>query len=180
MAEPKTIARPYARAAFAVAQANNEIDLWQQTLASLGPLSSDQSLRASLYGPLWMGRRIAEEILAFINSKGNNNERIACFVTCLAEACRLPLLEHIHRLFEQYVAEASGHVQATIESAHPLEEAEKSSLTTALEKHLGKSADATYKTNKDLLGGVIIRIGDTVMDATLRSSLMRLEDTLKH
>ena len=177
MAEPKTIARPYARAAFASAREHDEIDLWQQTLGTLGPLPEEPSLRASLHGPLWIGRRVAKETLAALGCK---NERLEHFITQLAEARRLPLLNHIHRLFEQYVAEARGHIQAEIRSARPLGEEEKTTLCTALEKRLGKSVDATYRTDDTLLSGAIVRVGDLVMDGTLKSCLSRLADTLKY
>lgn len=177
MAEMKTIARPYARAAFAIAREHDEVALWRQTLAALSPLAANDSLRAYLYGPLWIGQRVAGEILASLSDK---NERIERFITQLAKVHRLPLLKHIHQLFEQYAADAQGQVRATITSALPLDEQARALLLAALEKRFDKSVVAVCHTDETLLSGVMVRAGDLVMDGTISSCLARLADTLEH
>ena len=167
MAELKTIARPYALAAFRSAGKHGDASQWLHALATLKPLAANRSL--------------ADAVAALpAQVEGGTQTRIKNFIAQLARMRRLPLLEHIHLLFEQYTIEAQNRVKATIISARPLESSQQTSLLTALEQRLGQPVEAVYQIDATLMAGVIVRVGDQTIDGSIKARLSRLTDALTH
>lgn len=175
MAESLTIARPYAEAAFKVAMEAQALPAWTDLLGRL----------SSVLG--------APEAAAFISNPGNTTEQVAGiiadvtgqmspeqrnFVGLLAQNERLSVVPEIATLFAELRNEHEKVLDARISSAYPLSDAQVADIRSTLETKYGRRVDVSVSIDPELIGGVSIRIGDEVMDASVRGKLAQLASTL--
>ncbi|MCH8542206.1 MAG: F0F1 ATP synthase subunit delta [Alcanivorax sp.] len=177
MAELTTIARPYAKAAFQFAQAASGLAQWEKMLGVAAVVAEDPAMRAFLAQPALSYQRKAESFAEvcgddLLDESGRN------FIALLAQNERLALLPAIFSMFHAFVAEQEAFVDAEIVSAHALEADETERLVAALTKRLGREVRATTSVDDSLIGGVVIRAGDTVIDGSVRGRLSRLAEQL--
>lgn len=175
--ELKTLARPYAEAVFNQARESGRIEQWSKMLAFLATALADKELAWAAVNPKIESQTFLRLILeigkGYLDQEGEN------FVRLLVHNRRITLVGPIQELFEQYRTEHEGYVEVKVASAFPLQEEETTSLAAALEKKLGKRVRLEVQENKDLIGGVVIQAGDTVIDGSVRGQLQRLAQTLK-
>ena len=176
MAELTTIARPYAKAAFMFAREANALEQWEKMLAVAAAVTEDPDVRALLSRPELSSSRKAEVFTGLcgdvLDGHGKN------FVSLLAQHDRLSVLPLVFRLFHELVAKQEAFVDAQIISAHELDAAEVERLVESLKKRLGREIRATSAVDESLIGGVVIRAGDTVIDGSVRGRLARLAEQL--
>jgi F-type H+-transporting ATPase subunit delta len=177
MAELTTIARPYAKAAFQFAREANALEQWEKMLGVAAAVAEEPSVRAFLAKPELPSTRKAE-IFADICGAEVLDEQGRNFVSLLAQNNRLSVLPLVFQLFHELVAEQEAFVDAQIISAHELEAAEVERLVELLKKRLGREIRATSAVDESLIGGVVIRAGDTVIDGSVRGRLARLTEQL--
>jgi F-type H+-transporting ATPase subunit delta len=177
MAEPSTVARPYAEAAFKLADAAGELGKWSKMLAELALVAQDERVRAAIADPKRSDAQVAGIFIAILAGKltaeGEN------FVRVLAENKRLELLPLIHEQFEALKNEREGVVEAQVQSAFELTKAQVADLVQRLEKKTGRKVRTEVRINKDLIGGVRVILGDKVIDGSARAQLAALETALK-
>jgi len=168
-----TIARPYARAAFALARQAGDMPGWSASLSVSAQIAADPRIVALVSLPA-LDRSEAVSLLA----PPSCDETFRRFLDVLAENDRLALLPEIASQYEQLRAEAEHVVHARVVSATPLSTEEQSKIEQALRKRM--NADVTLQLSVDpaLIGGAVIDTGDTVIDGSLRSKLARLETAL--
>jgi F-type H+-transporting ATPase subunit delta len=169
MAELTTIARPYAEAAFRLAQEEKALPVWSEMLRFMGALVADPKVAAALDNPK-LGAGEKESLLLSLagdrlSGFGRN------FVRVLIEADRVTLLPEVARLFDHLKAGAEGVAQATIETAFALDAAQVRELMSALERRFGKRIEAVVSVQPSLIGGVRIAVGDTVIDGSVKAKL---------
>ena len=176
MLEKSTIARPYARAAFELAREDGNAAAWSAGLELLRRIVADARMKRLLGDP----RATRERLLAIIDAVAG--KRLAApvreFARVLAAAGRLPYLPQIAQLFEAMLAEAEGRVEARLLSACKLTSAQQKQFAAAIARRLGKEARLSVAVDESLIGGVIIRAGDSVIDASLRGRLRALGNAL--
>ncbi|MFZ7096061.1 F0F1 ATP synthase subunit delta [Luteimonas dalianensis] len=170
-----TIARPYARAAFAVAREDGKAAEWSQALAFAARVAADPGVEALLAHPALASQQ-AVELLAPEGADG----KFAAFLAQLADNGRLPVLPEIAGMFEQLRAEDEQVVLATITSAAELPEAEVEQLRGALKRRFGREVQVETAIDESLIGGAVISAGDVVIDGSLRGKLGRLQSALAH
>lgn len=102
----------------------------------------------------------------------------ANFLRVLLQNNRLSELDEINYRFESVLEERSGYVSAEVTSARELNEGEKAELRTNLEKLTGKRIKLNFNIDKDIIGGVVTRIGSTVYDSSVRTQLQNLKEEL--
>jgi F-type H+-transporting ATPase subunit delta len=177
MAEPSTVARPYAEAAFKLADASNALGKWSEMLAELALVAQDERVRAAIADPNRSDAQVAGIFISILAGKltaeGEN------FVRVLAENGRLELLPLIHQQFEALKDEREGVVEAQVQSAFELTKAQVADLVQRLEKKTGRKVRTEVRINKDLIGGVRVILGDKVIDGSARAQLAALETALK-
>ncbi len=100
------------------------------------------------------------------------------FVRVLAENNRLSYLPQVRAIFEEEKAEFEGRSQVEVTSAFDLDDEQKQRITSAMSKRLGTEVDLSVRVDDSLIGGVIIRAGDLVIDASLRGRMNRLANSL--
>ena len=177
MAEPSTIARPYAEAAFRLADAQGKLADWSATLANLSAVAADERVRTAIGDPSFPAAKIAGLFISILAGKltgeGEN------FVRVLAENGRLDVLAEICTQYEVLRNEREGVVEAEVYSAFEMDQAQVADLVARLEKKTGRKVKARVSVDKSLIGGVKIVIGDKVIDGSARAQLAALETALK-
>jgi F-type H+-transporting ATPase subunit delta len=177
VAEPSTIARPYAEAAFKLADAKGALAEWSAALGNLAAVAADARVRAAIADPNQSAARVAGLFIAVLSGKLSGEAEN--FVRVLAENGRLEVLAEIHEQFEALRNAREGVVEAEIASAFELDAAQLADLVARLEKKTGRKVKAKVSVDKALIGGVKISIGDKVIDGSARAQLGALETALK-
>jgi F-type H+-transporting ATPase subunit delta len=176
MQEKLTIARPYALAAFGYAREANDVPAWSAMLGALAAAVSHPDLKPLIRHPRVSDAQLAD-ILAEILSQLLDQKR-SNFIRALLDAERLELAPEIAVLFERYKAAAEGFVEVRVESAYAISPSEQARIESAVSSRLGKECEVTAEVKPELIGGAIIRVGDSVIDISLRGRLRALEQRL--
>ena len=177
MAEPSTLARPYAEAAYRLAEAGGKLAQWSDMLADLAKVASDPRVGAAMNDPNLSTAKVAGMFLAVLG--GRLSGEAENLVRVLAENRRLEVLPEIAGQFEALKNEHEGTVQAEIVSAFPLEQAQLQTLIAHLESNTGKRVKPLVSVDSALIAGVRVVIGDKVIDGSARAQLAALEAALK-
>jgi F-type H+-transporting ATPase subunit delta len=177
MAEPTTIARPYAEAAFDLAREGNALPVWSSMLRYASAVVADPAMARALDNPKLTASDKESLLLSVCGEKLDAMGRR--FVRVLVEADRVALLPHIAALFDARKNEAEGVATARIDSAFPLADTQVEALRAALEKRFGKRIEATVNVDPALVGGARITVGDTVIDASVKAQLQAMANQLR-
>ncbi|GAB4223209.1 MAG: F0F1 ATP synthase subunit delta [Gammaproteobacteria bacterium] len=169
--EKVTIARPYAKAAFSVALAQNAVDSWQQALALLKEVSQDERVISLLTDPRLSLKQKAE---FFVGMLPNTTAEQTNFVNTLAENRRLNILPEIAEQFNLLRAEHEQTMTVHVNSFNELTEHQQQAMRQALEKRLQRKVKLDCTQDKSLLGGAVVRAGDLVIDGSARGALHNL------
>lgn len=177
MAEAVTIARPYAVAVFRLAKEKNALAKWSEMLGFASAVAADAQMRALIEDPKLAAVDIERMFLSVcgdrLDATGQNLIRL------LVEYGRLALLPEIASTFEELKAQDEGTLDAEITSAAKLNDAQVKTLVSRLQIKFGKKVEATVKVDPEIIGGIKIVVGDTVIDASVRGRLQELAYTLK-
>jgi len=177
MSELTTLARPYAKAAFEFALEQKNLSGWSDMLAFLSVVSKDQAMLKLLDSPSITREKTAEAVLLVAKEKLNDHG--SNFVRQLASNGRLELLPEILALYETNKAEYEKTVDVDLTSAIALTEQQLSQFGERLENQLGRKVNIKCQTDPSVMGGLIIRAGDLVIDASIRGKLDDLADSLQ-
>jgi F-type H+-transporting ATPase subunit delta len=177
MAELTTLARPYAKAAFEYARDSGKLADWSTQLALAVAVASDEAFASYLSRPTLTAEQQAE---AFLKAAGDKlGKDVQNFVTEIVHNKRVETLPAIAELFEALRAELEQSASVTVASAYELSDTQRVSLAGKLSQKLGrKIAIDEVTVDRGLIGGVIIRAGDMVIDASVRGKLNKLAATL--
>lgn len=170
-----TLARPYARAAFALARQAGALPAWSAALATSARIAADPRIAALVAHP---GLERAEA--AGLVAPPGCDATFLQFLDVLAENDRIALLPEIAGQYEQLRAEAERVVRAKVTSAAPLSDEEKAKIEQALRRRFDADVALELAVDPELIGGAVIDTGDVVIDGSIRSKLARLETALTH
>lgn len=177
MAEPITVARPYAEAAFALAREQNALPVWAEMLRVAAAVGADPQMQAALDNPKLS---VTDKEALFLSVCGERlNADGRNFVRVLIEAERIGLIPQIRDLFGVLKDADEGVARASIATAFPLSDGELSELRRALERRFGKKIETTVSVDPSLIGGAKIVVGDTVIDASVRAELEAMANHLR-
>ena len=183
MADNNTIARPYAKAVFELANEAGDLASWSKSLEIAGQLLGENALVEYLGNPEFnneqrleflagLFKKAGAKVLAGGNDKGTN------FLKLLLENRRVAVLPEIAEHFEAAKAKVENSVDAVITSATPLKAAQQKELAAALKARLGRDVNVRTEIDENLIGGAVIRAGDVVIDGSLRARLEGLATAL--
>ncbi|UHQ23953.1 F0F1 ATP synthase subunit delta [Lysobacter sp. 5GHs7-4] len=173
MSQNLTLARPYARAAFALSRDGGRSAAWSQGLALAARIAADPQVHELLAHP----RLSSADAVGLIAVDGAD-EAYLRFLGLLADNRRLPLLPEIAGLFEELRAEAERIVKARVTAASEMPAAELESIKAALKKRFGREVELETAVDPSLIGGAVIDAGDVVIDGSLKGKLARLQTAL--
>lgn len=173
MSQALTLARPYARAAFAHAREDGRAAQWSQALGFAARVAADPRVAAMLTHP----QLPAGDAVTLLAVDGAD-EAFTRFLALLAENQRLALLPEIAGLFEELRAESERVVRAKVTSATELPAGELEGIKAALRRRFEREIEVETAVDPELIGGAVIDTGDVVIDGSLRGKLARLQASL--
>ena len=176
MAELSTLARPYAKAAFEYARDNGQLAQWSEQLGTAAAVTLDSAMEAVLNNPALTAEQQAQTLNEVCGDTVGAQARN--FIAILASNKRLALLPEIHSLFAQYKANQEKSVDVEVVSAFDLADATRDRLADVLGRKLEREVKVSTSTDSDLLGGVLIRAGDLVIDGSVRGRLNKLAEAM--
>ncbi len=172
MAELSTLARPYAKAAFEYAREQGVLAQWSAELATAAAVALDPAIASVLGNPSLTAEQKAATVIEVCGDA--LQEQARNFVKVLAGNKRLPLLGEIYTLFEYYKAQQEKRVDVEVVSAFELGAATQQTLAEVLAKKLEREVTVDTRLDPGLIGGVLIRAGDLVIDGSVRGRLNKM------
>ena len=177
MAELSTVARPYAEAVFRLARDSDELTAWSGRLKFAAQVVADPQMRVLIADPNVSAGRVSDLLISLLGaSLGDTGANL---IRLLAKNRRLPLLAEIEAQFEALKAHAEGKLEAHIISALDMSDAQVSELAGALKTKYGREVEVSVSVDPALIGGVVVAIGDRVMDGSVRGRLQKMAFSLK-
>lgn len=182
MADISTVARPYAKALFDLANAERKLPAWSAALAAAAAVAGDDTARRALANPGLDDRQRAE-LVGSVASAVPGGELFSApegknLLRLLAENDRLTALPEIAAQFDALKVAAENKARVTVTSAAPIDDAQAADIKKSLERKLGRAVELTLAVDASLIGGAVIQADDMVIDGSVRSRLQRLADTL--
>ncbi|HZM36099.1 MAG TPA: F0F1 ATP synthase subunit delta [Burkholderiales bacterium] len=177
MAEPSTVARPYAEAAFKLADGADALSRWSDMVSALALVAQDARVERAVADPNLSDAQVAGLFIAILG--GRLSAEAENFVRVLARNKRLELLPEIRAQFEALKNAREGLVEAEVQSAFELTEAQVADIVQRLERKTGRKVKARVSVERELIGGVKVTMGDKVIDGSARAQLAALEAALK-
>lgn len=174
MSNDITLARPYARAAFDLANEAGDLDAWSSALLASSAIAADAGVQEALQHPN-LG---AAQAVALVEPPSDASQAYKTFLHALAESRRLSVLPQVQQQFEDLRAEAEKRRQVTITSAAQIDAEAMKKIKAALAKRFGTSIDITEVIDPSLIGGAIIDAGDAVFDGSVQARLHSLQQAI--
>ncbi|HJU83223.1 MAG TPA: ATP synthase F1 subunit delta [Holophagaceae bacterium] len=174
----RLISRRYAKALLEIGTKAGSVAQIQQELDRVAAaVEGNTDLDRLVHSPIVLPRKKAEVFEAILAS-AKVSSTLRNFFRVVAESGRLNLLKSIRASFAELVDERAGIVEAHVASAHPLSDAQAQALSAALAKRTGKTIRLSFRQDRNLLGGVKVQVGSTILDASLQGQLDQLKTKL--
>jgi F-type H+-transporting ATPase subunit delta len=174
-----SLAGRYASALFDLARDERQIEVVSASLETLkGALAESRDLNAVISSPL-IGRAEAGKAIAATAATLQLDRTTANFVGVIARNGRLRQLPEVIRLFGRLAAEHRGETTAEVISARPLDDDQIAALRTRLGERAGNSINIDARVDPSILGGIVVRLGSQMIDASIRTKLNTLAQAMK-
>lgn len=177
MAELATLARPYANAIFKIGKQDRTLEAWSRTLAFLAAAANEDNVRRVLESPTVTDEQKAHTLAEVCREELSDKGR--AMVAVLARNRRLPLLAEITEQFEALRAEEERTLDVEVIAAFELGAEQREELVQSLKRRFERDIELTSRVDPDLVGGAVIRAGDTVIDGSVRGRLNKLAEALQ-
>jgi F-type H+-transporting ATPase subunit delta len=183
MADNITVARPYARALFELANDAGTLGPWSESLTVSGQLLADKALVEYLGNPEFNNEQRLDFLTGLFAKAGadvfaGDDKHGTNFVKLLLENRRAAVMPEISTHFEALKAKVENSVDATVTSATKLSDSQVDEIRAALKTRLGCDVRIETEIDENLIGGAVIRAGDVVIDGSLRARLEGLATAL--
>jgi len=173
------IARRYAKALVQLAAEEGAVEKFHGELTGMEALfAAHPDLGSILSSPAY-GIEVKRDTLKEVSAKLGMSETIRNFFLLLLERNRLACLPAIVASYSVMADELSNLVRPVVTSALPLDEGRVAEIQAALEKSTGKKVVLKVEIDPSLIGGIVTRIGDKVLDGSVKTQLKRIEDILQ-
>jgi F-type H+-transporting ATPase subunit delta len=177
MAELATVARPYAEALFRVAE-SGDLGAWSTLVQELAQVAQLPEVRSLTTNPLVSRTQLTELLCGAVRSPLAGDAQARNFVQLLVENHRIASLPEVAEQFEALKNAREGASDALITSAYPLDDAQLADLVAGLERKFQRKLKPAVVVDAALIGGVCVKIGDEVLDTSVRARLDNMRTTL--
>lgn len=178
MAEKSTIARPYAEAIFALAKEQSELKSWSGMLSDIATVAGNETMKAMISNTNVGKSQLADLLLDICGSELSDQGKN--LIRLLAENRRLSLLGEIAAQYEVLRAEEEKTIEAEVVSAFKVSDAQQKQIAEKLKARLGREVTLSCRVDPSLLGGVVIKAGDLVIDGSTIGQIQKLSIELTH
>jgi F-type H+-transporting ATPase subunit delta len=166
------LARVYAEALFGVAKDKGKLDAIHEQLAQFADaVGENRELQLFFFSPYFSSAEKREGISRAISGA---EPELVNFLELLAEKHRMPVIFRIRRNFDDLFAEERKLLDVTVTSAIPLDPQVAEQVGAEIEKQTGREVELRSEVDEDILGGLVLRVGNMVLDASVRARLERL------
>ena len=166
------IANVYARSLFEVAREQDILDEVREELGEFAEaLSDSRELQVFFFSPYFSSQEKKDGIGRIVDGA---DEHFSRFLELLAEKHRMPALFRIRRHFDDLWKEENRLLAASVTSAVQLDKKTIDGIGKRIQEETGRRVELTSEVDPDVLGGIVVRVGNTIMDASVRSRLERL------
>ena len=176
MAELSTLARPYAKAAFEFAVNASDLAGWSSQLSVAAAVSQSEKVTQVLNSPSLTSEQQAEQFIAVCGEELGAN--VKNFIKVLADNKRVSLLPEILALYDQFKSNREKSVDVEVATVFELDDAIQQKLSASLSSKLDREVNLQTTIDKDLIGGVVIRAADVVIDGSIRGRLAKLTESM--
>ncbi len=171
------VATQYAQAIFDLAEKDGKIDRVLGDLQAINlEINSTPDLAAIVKNPVVPATAKKEVLIAFFS--GKCDDLTMRLVEMLADRRRLNVLTAMEAAYHQLLRDKKGIVVGTLVSAEPLDDKQRAHLESELRQKLGKQLELNLQVDSSLIGGYVLRIGDQVIDGSLKGRLQAIERSL--
>ncbi len=178
-ADSAGIAGRYASAVFELAEESGALERVEADLAALkAAIAESAEFRAFLSNPI-LGREEQGAAMAALLQKMEIGAPVSSLVGLMAAKRRLFVLPDVIEAFAARLAKKRGVVSAEVVSAQPLSDAQRDALTAKIKDFAGADVALEEKVDAGLIGGLVVRVGSKMIDASIRSKLSQLETVMK-
>lgn len=176
MAGTSSLARPYARAVFELAQDAGDFESWSGALGFMAALVDNESIQDLINNPRVERERLSGLLDDLCGDRVPDKARNLLHL--MMDNDRLLLMPDVAAQYEILRAEAQQTIEAEVRSAKAMSDQQKTRLSEALEKRLGRKVNLTVHEDATLLGGAVVRAGDLVIDGSAKGRLEKLAGAL--
>jgi F-type H+-transporting ATPase subunit delta len=169
-------AKRYAQAVFSLGKEQNTLDAWSDDLAMLSRIVADGRIATYLTNPSVAAERRIEAFEASLNT--NVQPEARNLARMLIERDRTMLIPDIREMFDAQVRTERGIVVAEVTTAEQLNDAEQDFIRQKLETMTGQTVEFAMKIDPEIIGGIVVRIGDQVIDGSVRNKLEKMRTRL--
>jgi len=174
-----TLAKRYAKALVLLGSEEGLLDRFREELAGMNELfSADAGLRAVFANPAFTAGQ-KREIMRALVTKSACSELVGNFMMLLVDKNRVAFLSQIVSTYDSLADERSGVIRPLIRTAFELDAGQVAAIKGALEKKSGKKVAPRVIIDSSLIGGIVIQIGDTAYDSSVKTQLKRVQDILE-
>lgn len=170
----RSLARPYAKAAFAYAKSHHQLANWSFALSALAGGIANAQVRVALANPQMDTHKLLSALTDIVDHYFVDKAALTNFVKLLIERQRLTLLPTMFHLFEEYRAIDEKTMEACVYSVYPLSIAQQTQLAAALKIRFQREVTIRFKQDDTIIGGVVIQVGDQVIDGSVKNTLKNL------
>jgi F-type H+-transporting ATPase subunit delta len=168
----EAIAEVYARSLFEVAKEHDVLDRVHDELGEFAEaLSDDRTLQVFLFSPYFSSEEKRDGVKKIVSDA---DERFVNFLELIAERHRMPVLFRIKREFDALWADEHELLPVTVTSAVELDEGMAEEIGKRIQDETGRTVELSSNVDPEVLGGLMVRVGNMVLDATVRNRLERL------
>jgi F-type H+-transporting ATPase subunit delta len=166
------LARVYARSLFEVAEEQGKVDLLREQLGQFADaLEENRELAVFFFSPYFS---TVEKQQALDGLLDGADEAFMGFLKLLIENHRMPVIFRVRREYERLWAEANKVLPVQVTSAIALDEATTESIGSSIGESTGRHVELSAEVDPDILGGIVVRVGNSILDASIRSRLEQL------
>ncbi len=172
------ISKRYAKAFFELAGEENKYEVFYEDLSRFsGVLVSSKDLKEFFANPVF-NHVEKKQIMDYLLERIELSPLTANFLGLLVDKGRIGLLDEIVASYRDMMDKALMRVQVSVRTAYPLSSEQQASLLKQLEETTRKKADMTVTEDPSLLAGIVVRVGDTVYDGSVRTQLNNIRNLL--
>ncbi|MDX9785145.1 MAG: ATP synthase F1 subunit delta [Desulfobacterales bacterium] len=174
-----TISRRYAKALLLIGKADGGAEEYREELAGVSNLvSGNKALEQAISNPLY-DAAARKKVLQAVIDRLDISKVMRSFLLLLFEKGRIGVLSSINDYYQRMADELKGVVRASLVSATKLSSETVEKIRGALSKKTGKDVLLEVEQDSGLIGGVVTRIGDLVLDGSIKTQLLNMRESLK-
>jgi F-type H+-transporting ATPase subunit delta len=175
----QSISRRYAKALLMIGKTDGKADTYKNELNDFAELfATESSLERVINNPLY-NKTERKKVLATVIDKLNISSVMGSFLRLLFDKGRFVFLSSINEFYQKLADDLKGVARASLVSANELSNESIDKIRKALSRKTGKEIILDIKTDPSLIGGVVTKIGDLVLDGSIKTQLLNMRESLK-